>query len=440
MNRAVCCCAPLLALVGACFGDTTPTGRVGGTEYNMNLSVPSPVRLPAASVTVKSRTVLGVPTVDTITLVASLLKPLTGKARYQLYLVNALDSSARPIVATVSTTRTDSGFAGAAVVTTPVMTSLGVQRFFNGAPFNTTTTLRITSLGGADTIGVTSGFVVVTIQSDTSGPAYAPATPKPLWFRFRDQKGTTTPTDDAIIAAGSASFGFFNVPGASRIFAAQGYGRSAFWDRAANGKLTLAALAIGLTQPPPGYYYQPAAVDARTGTILAFGTLVDATTGASLREADSTTVTGVVAQLPNARFTVADDSLGKPFTAFTAIQLLLEPKAGDPSVPSATNALQGTVPSLLTTRRAIAGTITATVTRNTAGVPGVTVVVYGRGNSTVIASKLTDTTGTAVITNIPSGSVDVRIFPPTGLTAPAPIQRGVTVPPGGSVAVAFALP
>ena len=433
-----------LIALGACFDEPTPPRgiQIGGTEYNMNLSLPSPIRIPTATSTVFSRTVTGVVIVDSIIVTATGLKELVEPARYQFWVLNGLTNTAWPVTHSLRLTRTDTSFSNGALTTSTLVTNRGNAPFFPGAKFHTAMRFKVANGAGADTIGQSGGFLVLTIQQDSTTPAYTPTTPKMLWFRFRNQ------VTNAVIAAPAGSFGSLRAIVDSSRYVAQGTGRSAFWDRNRDGVLHFSALAIGLPQPPVGYYYQPYARDAETGTGSRFGMLREKHSDSSLMAADLAPARGTLVQLPDARFGVRDDSLqctfgscaATRFTSFSVVQLVLEPKVGDQSYPNLTVSLQGTIPKLLTDRRAEDGIVAVTVTRATGGTPVflATVALFGAGTNTLLQTRATDADGEAVFTGVPSGPVDIRVYPPTGLTSPSVAQR-ITVIAGDTVNVAMQL-
>ena len=420
--------APLV-LVAACFGEKVPTEQVGGTQYGMLLSVPSPVRLPTATFTTRSRVVGTATVVDSLNLVVSNLKPLTGPARYQFYLVNGRDSVARAVRATVRLVRTDSVVGAAGVTTTTSTSSLGTVAFLAGMPNNTIANVTI----GAplDTVGSASSFVVMTIQADSARPTWDANTPKPLWLTFRN------PTTNALVATGTSLFGGFSEGGRARLYAAQGSGRSVFWDINRDARLTFSGIAIGMTQAPRGYYYQPWVRDTRTGRAARFGLLRDSL-GNSLFDRDTAAAIGTVAQLPNARFGATEDSIGGRFTEFGLVQLVLEPKLGDMSFPGVSAVLQGQLPDTLAVRRP-AGVVDVTVRRGTAPLAGATVVVLAAGSNVILASRATDAEGRATLDALPSGRVDVRVFAPGATTAGAS-QAGALVTAGQTLALTLTVP
>lgn len=421
------------ALLTACFDEPTPPRgiQIGGTEYNMNLSLPAPIRVPTATAAVSFRTVTGVQIVDSIVVNATFLKELAAPARYQFYVVNGLTGAAWPVSHIARFTRTDTAFSNGGTTTSTTVTNRASAPFFTGAKFNTALRLRVANGTGADTIGQSGGFLVLTIQSDSTTPSYGPTTPKMLWFRFRNQ------TTNAVVAAPAGSFGSLrNISDSSR-YVAQGSGRSAFWDRNRDGVLHLSAIVVGLPQPPVGYYYQPYARDSRTGAGARFGELTDKYTNASLMEADLRPTQGTLVQLPDARFGVVDDELActfgtcasARFTAFTEVQLVLEPKTGDPSYPNVTVALQGPIPKLLTDRRTQDGIVQVTVTRTGTGAPVflATVALYGPGTNALLQSRATDADGVVTFGSVPAGPVDVVVYPPSTLVAPKVEQRTTVI-------------
>ena len=444
---------PALVLAGsaACFNDLTPPRgeQVGGTLYNMNLSVPSPVRVPTGTaISVSTRTVLGVLTVDSIRVTVTGLKELAGTARYQWYVVNGLTGAAWPIRYAAVITRTDTTFNAGAVTTTTTNTTRNLTQFFEGAPFNTSVRFRILNLPAPDTIGLTGSYLVLTIQESTA-PAFTATTPKMLWIRFRDQRGTAAVNDDVVVGTPVALFGTFRSeqPDSSRPWGAQGTGRAGFWDKERDTVMHFSALAFGIPQPPVGYYYQPYVRDTRTGAAGRFGELLDPVADTSLLNADLRPVQGTLAELTSARFGTHESSLGctygecplRRFQDFTNVQLVLEPKAGVTTYPNWTVALQGTIPSLLTNRRIAAGSIRAQVTRGTAGFPNATIALFGSGTSNLISARPTDATGTAVFDGVPAGPVDVRAFVASPNTV-APASQRVEVIARDTVTANFTVP
>ena len=438
--------ASLLAALGAaaCFDDGLPTEQVGGTKFDMPLNAPSTVRYPSASVTVHSRTLTGgARVVDSLTLVLTHLKTLVDPARYQLYLVNGTDSTGRPIGGTHRITRTDTTITagGVSVTRTLISTVTTPTSTYQGAPSNVVDTVRIRNVAGtADTIGAFSTFLVVTIQANPAQSTFDDATPKPLWFRFRDIRNPASATDDVITASGNATFGTFAPKGLSRPYAAQGNGYSSFWDRDRDTIPELfSALVFNLAQPPRGYFYQPWMLDTTTATAVKFGQLTD-TLGNSLRDADlvSPPPTTATAQLPTARFATARGEVGALLTSFTHVQLVLEPKLADVTFPSVTAAIEGALGDTLQARR-YRGTLRVSTAQGANAVQGVTVYVLAAGTNRIIASGTTGPDGVLQVPGLPAGMVDVLIFPPAGYTIASPKQMGIAINRGQSTAVSFSL-
>lgn len=445
--------ALLIAAGAACFNDLTPPRgeQVGGTVYNMPLSLPSPIRMPAGTATsVSTRTVGGILTVDSIRVTVTGLKELAGTARYQWYVVNGLTGAAWPIRYAAVITRTDTTFNAGVVATTTTNTTRAATEFFEGAPFNTSVRFRILNLAAPDTIGLTGSYLVLTIQESTA-PAFTATTPKMLWIRFRDQRGTAALNDDVVVSAGAppAVFGTFRseAPDLSRPWIAQGTGRGAFWDKERDTVMHFSGLAFGLPQPPVGYYYQPWVRDTRTGAAGRFGELRDPRADTSLFDADLRPVQGTLAELTSARFGTHESSLGcnygacplRRFQDFTNVQIVLEPKAGVTSYPNWTVALQGTIPNLLTNRRIGPGFVRAEVTRAGVGFPNATIAIFGAGTSNLISARTTDATGTVLFDQVPTGPVDVRAYVASPNTI-SPAVRQVTVVAGQTVDATFIVP
>ena len=418
-----------LVLVGACFGEKPPTEQVGGTQYGMLLSVPSPVRVPTAAFTVRSRVVGTATVIDSLNLVVSNLKPLVGPARYQFFLVNGRDSVARAVRANVRLTRTDSAVGAAGVTTSTVNTTVGTARFLAGMPNNTIANVTI----GAplDTVGSASSFLVMTIQADSTQSRWDASTPKPLWITFRN------PTTSAITATGTSLFGGFSEDGRARVYSAQGTGRSVFWDINRDARLVFSGIAIGMTQPPRGYFYQQWVRDPRTGRATRFGLLRDSL-GASLFDRDTAAAIGTVSQLPNARFTATEDSVGARFTEFGLVQLVLEPKLADLSFPGVSAVLQGQLPDTLAVRRP-SGSVAVTVRRGTAPLAGATVTIVAAGSNVILASRATDAEGRATLDNVPAGRVDVLVVAPEAAAGGAS-QPNALVTSNETLAVTLTVP
>jgi hypothetical protein len=432
----------LLPLAAGCFGDRLPTEQIGGTKFDMPLNSPSAVRYPTATFTVHTTTATP-KVIDSITVVFSNLKPLADPARYQIYLINGTDSTGRPVGGTQRIVRTDSTITAGGVTTTRTVTPITTPTStYAGAPFNTIDSVRIRNVAGTpDTIGSLSTFLVLTIQQNPAQTAFTDATPKPLWFRFRNLgANVASNTDDVITATGSASFGTFAPKGLSRPFAAQGNGYSSFWDRNRDTLPELfSALVFNLAQPPLGYFYQPWMRDTATAASVKFGVLRD-TVGNTLLDADLVPPppTTATAQLPPARFATTRDEVGALLTGFTHVQLVLEPKLADLSFPGITVGMEGALGDTLQARR-FRGTLKISTMKGATAVQGVTVYVLAGGTNRVIATGSTGPDGQLQIPGLPAGTVDVLIFPPAGAAVATPKQTGITIGRSGTTTVSFTL-
>ena len=440
--------AALLPLLAACFDEGAPTAQVGGTQFNLRLVVPSPVRAPSGGVSIFQRSPATLRVIDSVTVTnLALLEPLEAPARYQFWVVNALDGSARPVRGAITRVRTDTTFGETGTVTTStVTTSDGPRDFYAGAPLNTVATVKIGPTQSSDSVGQTAGWLVLTIQADSSAPAFTATTPKPLWFRLRDQRGTADITDDVITANGNLTFGTWVSPTVQRPFTAQGFGRGAVWDQEADGRLVLSALAFGTTQPPLGYHYVAAARNDLIGRVTRLGEVVDANTGESQFDADLRPVTGSVAQMPNLRFMAREDSLvcGEDdecaypgLAAERTIQLLLEPKLGSDDFLGVTGVLQGQNNFQLVDTRERRGIVKVTTTHNGVPIEGVRSVLYATGR--FYATAVSDSVGVALFKNVVATRMDVRVIPPSGMTIADQYQRDLLVPVGDTLRVTFQL-
>jgi hypothetical protein len=330
-----------------------------------------------------------------------------------------------PVAARLTALRSDSvaTTAGGVTVTTD-SSEIGTSTFFHGAPGNTTIRARF---AGAQFGGTSRQFLVVTIQSDSTAPVFDATTPRPLFLRYRN---ATTPF--AVLASGTGQFGIFSATTTPYLYVAGGRGRSAFWDRNRDGRLLYSAIVENLTYPPLGYYYQPWLRDTRTRRAVRFGELVD-TLGHSLRDADLTVPTSSVAQLPPGRFQTSEQEIGVPLVTFDGVHLVLEPKLGDTSL-ALTTVLLGAIGDTLVNRGL--GALEVLVLRGQEPVAGASIVVVPvHGNAPIGAPRpaLTLDTlpqkskkGTAIVTGIPAGLVDIYVTPPTG-SAPASPTRAEVV-------------
>ena len=426
---------PLAALAfGACFDGDVPTKQIGGTEFGLLLNVASPVRVPGATFT--ARAAPPTTTLDSLIVTFTNLKPLEGRAAYRFYAVGPTLATAIPVAARLTALRRDSAVtATGSVAETTDSSELGTSTYYRGQKPNVTVRARF---GGAQFAGNTTQFLVVTIQTDSTAPAFdSTATPMPLWLRYRNA------TTNAVLTSGSAIFGEFH-PVSPRPFVALGRGRSAFWDRFNNMRLLYSAIVEGLTQPPLGYYYQPWLRDTRTRRDVAFGELRD-DAGNSLRDADLMTIPGSVAQIPIGRFETSEDSVGSPLMSFDGVHLVLEPKLGDTTL-SLASVLVGTLGDTLGFRGT--GAIEILARRGQDSVAGVQIIVRALNGNVAVGQPRPATTaddepvpsdkGRVIITRIPAGEVELLITPPAGMTAPATRPR-VTVIRGDTATVTINL-
>ena len=124
--------AALLPLLAACFEDGAPTSQVGGTQYSLRLAVPSPVRVPSGGVSIFQRSPTTLRVIDSVTITnLALLEPLEAPARYQFWVVNALDGSAaaRPRRAsTAMNSLSSGGRSGRMRPSTPAATASSQKR------------------------------------------------------------------------------------------------------------------------------------------------------------------------------------------------------------------------------------------------------------------------------------------------------------------------
>ena len=440
-----------LAIAGAALAacsDTITDTPIGGPAFEARLAPVTPLRTPELTARTWSRTVDGGPVVDSITGVVSFAKPLDGRARYRFYVVNGIDASALPVAHVQIIERTDSTLDANGSVQTSVATqNRGLRDYYSGGNYATRLRYRVT-FSPTDSVQQAGAWLVVTIQADSTLPAYTAATPKPLWVRFRDQRGTATRSDDSVLVADTlrGSFGTFRTPLRQEVFAARGSGRATFWDiDSTSGQRPILSLdASDLPRPPLGYFWQPYLVDARTGVTTPVGLLRNAT-GASLFNADTVGADSVIAV---ARATYAPAAAARPIREFTALSLRLEPKTASFGleapviVPGITSALSATIPAPLTSQRPGDGTLRVLVRRGVqAGTPepnvGIAVLGAGADFNTFLASRNTDASGTASFTGIPAGRVRVVIIAPAGRTVVPPSEQTVTVPSGSDVTVTF---
>lgn len=431
LRRAILALPAALLTAAACFQGDVPTEQVGGTEYGLLFSIPTPVRLPTASF--RTRAVTGQPTtLDSLVVTLTNLEPLAGRAAYRFYAVGAGAGDTVPVSAVLTTIRTDSAATDSATVRTTrtTTTSPEATTFLRGAGNGDTVIARF---AGAQFGGTARAFLVVTIQADSTAPAFTASTAQPLWLRYR---AATSPFT-ALVATGTSQFGNFDLA-SPRFYTANGRGRSAFWDRYADGRLLYSAIFENLTQPPRGYYYQAWFRDTRTRRAVPLGDLTDPA-GQPLRDADQLAIGGTVAQLPAARVRTDEATVGAPLVTFDGVHLTLEPKLGEAAVHSLTTVLLGTIGDTLALRGL--GAIEVTVTRGGTPAANAAVTVVPVGGAAPVGTPrpaVTDAQGRVLITGIPAGEADLLVRPASG-TAPATPPR-VTVIRRDTTAAAVTLP
>ncbi|MCC7053863.1 MAG: carboxypeptidase regulatory-like domain-containing protein [Gemmatimonadaceae bacterium] len=407
-----------LATLGACSEDGAVT-PMGGAGFESQFTQVSQVRYPGMFALAFGRTVNNASVVDSLVGEVSLTKPLDGKARYQFFLVNGLDSTAVPVSHRQWVIRTDTLLDAAGNLSNPVDTSKlsGVKDFWRGAFYGQRLRFAVT-LSAADSAQQRGAWLVLTIQSDTTRSAFNDTTPRPLFLRFRDQKGTVTRDDDVIVPDTlRATFGDFLSPTRQVAYASGGTGSLLFWDVAKTGKPAMRVELANVRKPPRGYFYQPFVIDSLTGVAYAWSDVTDAAF-VSLFNADlrSDSVLAVVRGI-----NPSSDVIGQPEN-YTRVDLILEPKAAPPalttglSIYSLMSVLRAPIPSGLAAKRAALGTLSVVVTKTTLGgapAPNVGVVVQASGNNfnTLVGNKNTDSTGTATFTGMPPGALRVIAIP-----------------------------
>ncbi len=443
MNRTFCVTLAACATLSACGDDGSVTPQ-GGQAFEAPFTSVTAVRAPAIVAKGYGRTVNNAAVVDSIVGEVSLLKPLDGRARYQFYIVNGLDSSATPVSHRQWIIRTDSLLDANGNITSPIDTNrtAGVRDFYAGNFFGRRMRFAVT-LSATDSVQQRAAWLVLTIQSDSTRSAFSDSTPRPLFVRFRDQKGTPTRDDDLVIPDTlRGSFGDFRSPARQVTFRSTGTGSLVFWDVAKTGNPAIRVDFSGLQKPPRGYFYQPFIIDSISGIAYAWGQPYDATE-ASLRNADL----GTDSILPTLR---AVQPINTPIGAaenYTRVDLILEPKNAAPALAtglpiySLMTLQRANIPDALRNKRAALGILTAIVTRGTQGgpvAPNVGVVVQAPGNSfnTLIGNKNTDSTGTARFTNMPVGELRVLAVPFGG----SAVETRATIVSGQTTTVRLVVP
>ena len=438
-----------LAAVGALAGlvACAEEGSVtlqGGQAFDAPFAAIASVRYPSIVARGYGRTVNNAAVVDSIIGEVALMKQLDGRARYQFYIVNGLDSSATPISHRQWIVRTDTLLDANGGLTSPVDTNrtAGIRDFWRGGFFGQKLRFAVT-LSASDSVQQRGAWLVLTIQSDSARTAFNDSTPRPLFVRFRDQKGTPTRDDDAIIPDTlRGSFGDFLSPARQTTFAAGGTGTLGFWDVVSNGNPAIRVDFTGLRKPPRGYFYQPFIVDSLSGIAYAWGQVYN-DKGEPLANADLATDS----ILPVLRAVQAsNDVIGKAEN-YTRVDLILEPKTASPllrtglPIYSVMTVQRAQIPTALRSKRAALGTLNAIVTRGTQGgapAPNIGVVVQGPGLNfnTLIGNKNTDSTGTARFTNLPTGEIRVLAIPFGGTL----VDTRVTIVSGQSATVRLVVP
>ena len=245
--RSTVAALAMLAGLAACSEDGAVTPQ-GGQAFDAAFSPVASVRYPTIIAKGFGRTVNNAAVVDSIVGEVALMKQLDGRARYQFYIVNGLDSSATPVSHRQWLVRTDTLLDANGNLTSPVDTnrSAGVRDFWRGGFFGQKLRFAVT-LSATDSVQQRAAWLVLTIQSDSTRTAFNDSTPRPLFVRFRDQKGTVTREDDAIIPDTlRGSFGEFLSPTRQTTFAAAGTGTLSFWDVVSNGQPAIRVDFAGL--------------------------------------------------------------------------------------------------------------------------------------------------------------------------------------------------
>lgn len=433
----------LLALMAGCAEDGAITPQ-GGQAFEAPFTSVSSVRTPTIIAKAYGRTINNAAVVDSIVGETSLLKPLDGKARYQFYIVNGIDSTATPVSHSQWIILTDSLLDANGNIRSPIDTtrSSGVRDFYPGNFFGRRLRFAVT-LSATDSVQQRASWLVLTIQGDSTRTAYNDSTPRPLFVKFRDNKGTITRDDDLVIPDTlRGAFGDFLSPARQTTFTAAGTGSLLFWDVTKSGVPAFRVEFSGLPKPPRGYYYQPYIIDSLTGNALAWGDAYDAK-GDPLRNADL----GTDDVLPTLRAVQpVNTSIGGPEN-FTRVDLILEPKTAAPTLATALNIYsvmtlqRASIPDALRNKRAALGTLQVTVTKGTQGgpvAPNVGVVVQGPGGNfnTLIGNKNTDSTGVARFTNMPVSELRVLAVPFGGSV----VETRATITSGQTTAVRLVVP
>ncbi len=444
MTRTRMCLAlGVAAVLSGCSDDGATTVK-GGAAFESPFAAVSTVRYPSMIARAFGRTVNNAAVVDSIVGEVALMKQLDGRARYQFYIVNGLDGTATPVSHRQWTIRTDTLLDANGGLTTPVDTNrvTTLRDFWRGAFFGQKLRFAV-RLAEADTVQQRAAWLVMTIQSDTTRTAFNDSTPRPLFVRFRDQKGTPTRDDDAIPPDTlRGSFGDFITPARQTTFAATGTGSLLVWDVLKTGVSALRVDLSGLRKPPRGYYYQTHIIDGLSGVAYAWGEGRNAD-GDLLGNADLGT-DSILAVFRAAQ--PVNEVIGKPEN-YSRVDVLLEPKTAAPAlrtgltIYSTMSVLRAAMPAALTAKRAALGSLQAIVTKGTQGGPaarsvGVVIQASGLNFNTLLGNKNTDSTGTATFTGVPPGEIRVLAIPFGG----SAVETRATVTSGQTATVRLVVP
>ena len=443
MPRLGCIAFLSLAALAGCGDDGAVTPK-GGQGFDAAFTPVASVRYPRIIARAFGRTVNNAAVVDSIVGEVSLMKQLDARARYQFYIVNGLDSTASPVSHRQWIIRTDTLLDANGGLNSPVDTNrtAGVRDFWRGGFFGQKLRFAVT-LSASDSVQQRGAWLVLTIQADSARTAFNDSTPRPLFVRFRDQKGTPTRDDDSVSPDTlRGSFGDFLSPARQATFSAGGTGTLSFWDVISNGKPAIRVDFAGLRKPPRGYFYQPYIIDSLSGIAYAWGQIYDAK-GEPLGDADlkSDSILTVLRAVQ-----ASNDVIGQAEN-YTRVDLIVEPKTGAPllrtglAIYSTMAVQQASIPAALRAKRAALGTVQTIVTRGTQGgapAPNVGVVLQGPGLNfnTLIGNRNTDSTGTARFTNVPVGEVRVIAIPFGG----AIVETRATVVSGQTATVRLVVP
>ena len=133
MRRTGIAALALLALAAGCAEDGAVSPQ-GGQAFETTFTAVANVRTPTIQALAFGRSVNNAAVVDSVVGEVALLKPLSGSARYQFYIVNGLDSSATPVSHTQWIIRTDSLLDANGNIRSPIDTTrtTGVRDFYAG--------------------------------------------------------------------------------------------------------------------------------------------------------------------------------------------------------------------------------------------------------------------------------------------------------------------